>query len=523
MVRWLRRITLSIVLIVMGLAAWAWHWASRVPTISRNFAAEYNQPILDADPSTLAWPMIRRAMLDRPDVPETLWRLDYVEKTGWADRAKPGDALWPEVAAYLDDLQPTLATIREAARRERLGYVLTDGDDQEMIEDGHRRSRQPIDITLQPATDNPTLFDVQFVYIGNFRFCARLLRVDTYRAAAAHDADRILENVEALFNLSRLAPQRASMFGHFVSVAIDSLTLNLIRENLETAPQCFDAGHLARLDDLVASRAAKQPLDAAFEFERRQFEDLLQRTFSDVGSGNGTITLQGIRTWRAFINEGETSESFSTWETLLHVALAIAYLGDRKEQLECYDSLIQSIRNDAQVNPWDYDGASPATTALLEPEGIAAHVRWLPTLVLAPATEKTSVARWQLLEAAAATRCVVAMHRYRLDHQHWPSALTDLVPRYLPDVPLDRFDGQPLRYRLDGAQPILYSIGANRIDDGGKPAPPNQLAFEWVAPSRLATDPRFKRGPRSAWDNILFPLSMTNEKHPEPPPEPDTP
>lgn len=36
-----------------------------------------------------------------------------------------------------------------------------------------------------------------------------------------------------------------------------------------------------------------------------------------------------------------------------------------------------------------------------------------------------------------------------------------------PALPIDRFDGRPLRYRLTEEGPLLYSIGADRIDDGG--------------------------------------------------------
>jgi hypothetical protein len=53
------------------------------------------------------------------------------------------------------------------------------------------------------------------------------------------------------------------------------------------------------------------------------------------------------------------------------------------------------------------------------------------------------------------------------------------VPALLPEVPRDRFDGQEIKYVLRGsgpeAHPILYSIGTDRIDDGGLgPAEPGR-------------------------------------------------
>jgi hypothetical protein len=66
----------------------------------------------------------------------------------------------------------------------------------------------------------------------------------------------------------------------------------------------------------------------------------------------------------------------------------------------------------------------------------------------------------------------VAAERYRLGHGDWPRALADLVPAYLPAVPLDPFDGQPLRYRRTDGGAVVYSVGEDGRDDGGDLSPP---------------------------------------------------
>jgi hypothetical protein len=43
------------------------------------------------------------------------------------------------------------------------------------------------------------------------------------------------------------------------------------------------------------------------------------------------------------------------------------------------------------------------------------------------------------------------------------------VPRYLPELPLDRFSGKPLRYAQFDGVPRLYSAGFDKLDDGGTP------------------------------------------------------
>ncbi len=65
------------------------------------------------------------------------------------------------------------------------------------------------------------------------------------------------------------------------------------------------------------------------------------------------------------------------------------------------------------------------------------------------------------------TLTVLAIERYRLAQGGLPNALDDLVPIYLDAVPVDPFDGQPLRYRLLEKGYVVYSIDMDEIDDGG--------------------------------------------------------
>jgi hypothetical protein len=61
----------------------------------------------------------------------------------------------------------------------------------------------------------------------------------------------------------------------------------------------------------------------------------------------------------------------------------------------------------------------------------------------------------------------LAVDRYVLTHAGLPDSLDVLVPDYLDRVPLDPFDGQPLRYRRVGEGFVVYAVGENLVDDGG--------------------------------------------------------
>jgi hypothetical protein len=52
---------------------------------------------------------------------------------------------------------------------------------------------------------------------------------------------------------------------------------------------------------------------------------------------------------------------------------------------------------------------------------------------------------------------------------HPPLNLQAIVPKYIPEIPLDPFDGKAMRYRIrpDGKW-MVYSVGPNQLDENGE-------------------------------------------------------
>ena len=63
------------------------------------------------------------------------------------------------------------------------------------------------------------------------------------------------------------------------------------------------------------------------------------------------------------------------------------------------------------------------------------------------------------------TLCLLAIKAFQLKHGRLPETLGAMVPEFLPAVPVDAYDGEPLRYRP--AERLLYSVGGDFKDDGG--------------------------------------------------------
>lgn len=76
----------------------------------------------------------------------------------------------------------------------------------------------------------------------------------------------------------------------------------------------------------------------------------------------------------------------------------------------------------------------------------------------------------------------LALLCHRDDHGAWPDRLDALVPDYLPEVPLDPLAGQPLVYRRTDDDYLLYSVGTDRQDDGGKFGDATAVNNAWFTP-----------------------------------------
>lgn len=66
------------------------------------------------------------------------------------------------------------------------------------------------------------------------------------------------------------------------------------------------------------------------------------------------------------------------------------------------------------------------------------------------------------------SRTGLACRLYKSRNGTYPEALEALVPGILTEVPVDPFTGRPLVYRRDGDGFVVYSLGSNEKDDGGR-------------------------------------------------------
>jgi hypothetical protein len=90
-----------------------------------------------------------------------------------------------------------------------------------------------------------------------------------------------------------------------------------------------------------------------------------------------------------------------------------------------------------------------------------------------------------------------ALRAWKAEHDDWPESLDHLVPDYLRTIPSDPFSPvcRPLKYQRTGEGYLLYSIGANGLDELGKVPELNAIGYGNLGTGDLRLDVEFAPEP----------------------------
>jgi hypothetical protein len=125
--------------------------------------------------------------------------------------------------------------------------------------------------------------------------------------------------------------------------------------------------------------------------------------------------------------------------------------------------------------------------------------------MLLPAIIPTRVKAVRADVELQATEVVCALKSYEFAHGAPPETLSDLVPGLLPSVPIDPFDGKPLRYRREGKEWVLWSVGSDMKDDN---AAWHEFKYRTPNDNRIGGDIYFKS--TEPQDDLAWELAHTS-------------
>ena len=87
--------------------------------------------------------------------------------------------------------------------------------------------------------------------------------------------------------------------------------------------------------------------------------------------------------------------------------------------------------------------------------------------MMAPANMRAIVEDLRGFAKLRVTRTALAVEDFREAQKRLPESLDELVPKYIEAVPLDPFDGKPLRFKKRDKGYVVYSIDEDGTDHGG--------------------------------------------------------
>ncbi len=421
---------------------------TRSPNIARNYIAETNAKIEAIPEQDRAWPLYRKAILRLYPLPEHV-------KDIWA--RSPADETWDEQVALIKEKSEALELFRQAARKPYLGRPWTTAIEPEIAIAMGGDPRPP------SQNANPMLFEVLLPHLGPLRKAAQLLIADARLAATQKDSGRVEDNLIAVLSIASHERVQETLIDVLVDMAIYSFALSAFQDILHEYSDVLSNEQLARL----AHHLERGPFDVrpALQTERLVFNDIIQRAYSDDGVGDGRLTPEGLRLGSDIGLEPNLELSAKAFTGPAFAPV----IASRKTIINKYDEIMNETERIAGLPLWqqlvfDLNG-------LLEriDRNMLTRLKYSPILILMPTLDRPARHAEILRLQRDAVRAIIALELYKRREHTYPETLVQLTPDLLPTLPLDRFDGKPLRYKLQDGAPLLYSVGANQIDEGGQP------------------------------------------------------
>lgn len=269
-------------------------------------------------------------------------------------------------------------------------------------------------------------------------------------------AARSIEHGLALLRLLKEVPVPA---GGYVASLREPDVLDLLVESLMPP---VPADWLDTVSGILDRQAVSFAPEYRAEVERFWAEQSLAWIFSDPGR----------------VRLGKYSSSLAPYIGMGLGTTPSGRLGTYAENKLVFDRRFDAIAARSKQEPWERAGA-PVPPA---PAGAGSLI--LPsTWMIGWSTTRAQDTVDASLLRLRGIRAMIAIERYRAAAGAYPSKLTDIVPKYLTTPPRDPFAGKSLMYRTIDASTdpfgrgyLLYSIGVDGVDDGGR-ADPNNPAF----------------------------------------------
>jgi hypothetical protein len=270
-----------------------------------------------------------------------------------------------------------------------------------------------------------------------------LLRYDVWNLAQKGETRAALRSCQAILNVGRSIGDEPIMVSQFIRAGLVSIHADWLERVLALGEPPLE--DLASLQSLLAEEESHPSLLIALRGERA-----IQHLIS-TGLANGSLSA-GADVWNRN-SRFNWPPPLAQWDTA-HTACL--------EHPRLLELLSRAI---AAANlPADQQMVAERASQIDNDLSKLAVRGTILTAKLTSALQTLPKATRRKLAQVRCLQVLLALERYRRSSGDWPVDLKDLTPELINGVPIDPFDGQPIRYkRLGTARNLLEEIAIDKI------------------------------------------------------------
>jgi hypothetical protein len=280
---------------------------------------------------------------------------------------------------------------------------------------------------------------------------ATALQLDAALLAQAGDLDGAVRACCASVNAARSISTDLGEFSKWACLTINMVPLDAIERTLAQGEPKEKA--LAELQELLRQDEAEACLLHMLRLERARTHEMIE---------TGPRSMRKLYELRSVLPVDEVHDQWSLGHLaqessleLLELSYPPGAMKNHAALMSCLNQLVEIAKRPAE----EHAALINALEATLPQQPILARAYpWMRMWVLLDTRNHAN------LRCAIA---VVAAERFRRKYGRWPATLGALVPEFLPAVPVDPFDGAPVRLHRTADGLAIYSLGEDCQDNGG--------------------------------------------------------
>ena len=376
--------------------------------------------------------LIDRLQLDRSEFEGVYHQMHWAAKRPWAAKD------YPLIGVWLKENEKPLAVVREATKRPDYYNPL-------IADKGETASGLLVGVPLPIVWKNREITSA---------LCARaMLRLNEGQS------DEAWADLLACHRLARLAARGGTLIEAWGSDIIESIVSEAELAYLDRA-KLTSKQILERLKDLQGLPRMPAIADALDLGERYVFMDALDlyRRGGWIDENRNVIdnanrSPEELKALES-IDWKSVRQSGNLWYDRMIAALRLPNRVERCDKLAIIEERLKALKS----GTLDDGGNSPEDRQLGE----------ILSALLLPIVRNSQNRRERVGQVHANVQLAFALAAYQRDRGRYPAKLDDLSPKYFGVIPNDAFSGKPLTYRPAEKGYLLYSVGINGKDDGGR-------------------------------------------------------